>query len=59
MRAAPGPRAGDREVAGWYRLKADLLDRLGDDAAGSEAERMHTQATLARRRAAELLSSAA
>lgn len=55
MRAVPGPRAGVREVADWYALKAHLLDRLAGDTAGMEAERMRTQAILARRRAARLL----
>jgi hypothetical protein len=55
MRAVPGPRAGVCEVADWYNLKAHLLDRLAGDTAGTEAERMRTQAVLARRRAAKLL----
>jgi hypothetical protein len=57
MRAVPGPRAGVPEVADWYARKAHLLDRLGDDAVGREAERMHAQAMIARRRAARLLGS--
>jgi hypothetical protein len=56
MRAVPGPHAGVHEVAGWYALKARLLDHLAGDTAGSEAERMRKQAALARRRADDLLS---
>jgi hypothetical protein len=57
MRAVPGPHAGVHEVAVWYTRKAHLLDRLADDTAGTEAVRMHTQAALARRRAATLLAA--
>lgn len=56
MRAVPGPRAGDREIAGWYTLKAELLEHLAADAADTEAERMRAHADRARRHAAELLS---
>jgi hypothetical protein len=56
MRAMPGPDAGVDEVADWYRRKAHLLDRLAEDAAGTESVRMHTQADLARRHAAELVA---
>ena len=54
MRAVPGPQAADDEIAGWYTLKAHLLDRLASDMAGTEAVRMHRQAVLARRHAAKL-----
>jgi len=56
MRAVPGPRAGAHEVANWYTRKACLLDHLACDTVGSESERMRTQALLARRHAARLLS---
>jgi hypothetical protein len=56
MRAVPGPRAGVREVADWYSLKAGLLEHLAVDTAGAEAERMRAQAARARQHAAELLS---
>jgi hypothetical protein len=56
MRAVPGPHAGVHEVADWYTRKAQLLDHLAGDTAGSEAERMRGQAMIARRHAAELLS---
>jgi hypothetical protein len=56
MRAVPGPRAADREIADWYTLKAGLLDHLAVDAGGSEADRMRAQARRARQHAAELLA---
>lgn len=56
LRAVPGPRSSDREVADWYTLKATLLDHLASDTAGTEADRMRGMAATARRRAADLLS---
>jgi hypothetical protein len=54
MRAAPGPLAGAREVADWYRRKAELLDHLASGASASEAVRMHALAELARDHAEDL-----
>jgi hypothetical protein len=51
--ATPGAHASDRQAAGWYRLKADLLDDLAP-ATGPEAAESHRQATLARKHAARL-----
>jgi len=56
MRAAPGPAAGVREVADWYRRKAQLLDHLATGSPDAEANRMHALADLARDHAADLLS---
>jgi hypothetical protein len=59
LRAVPGPRAADHEVASWYERKARLLEHLADEAAAAaEADRMHAQATAAHRHAATLLASA-
>lgn len=53
MRTAPRPGAPVREVADWYRRKAQLLDHLAtEDGAG-----MHALANLARDHAAALLSA--
>jgi hypothetical protein len=57
MRAVPGPAAGVGEIAGWYRLKAELLDHLAAESTGAEALDMRRKARRARAHAAELLSS--
>ena len=56
MRAVPGPAAGVREIADWYRLKAQLLDRLAAESTGAEALDMRRKARRARAHATELLS---
>ncbi len=57
LRAVPGPRSADHEIASWYELKARLLEHLADDAVGAEAARMRSQATAAHRHATALLAS--
>ncbi|MFI7678129.1 hypothetical protein [Actinophytocola sp. NPDC049390] len=56
MRTAPGPAAGTREVADWYRRKALLLDHLANGGPATEATHMHALADVARQHAADLLS---
>jgi hypothetical protein len=58
MRTAPGPGAGAREVADWYRRKAELLEHLACGSSAAEATRMHALAALARDHAEDLLSVA-
>lgn len=56
MRTAPRPGAPVREVADWYRRKAQLLDHLATGSATEEGANMHALADLARDHAAALLS---